>query len=341
MSTHTKFYGNESLRQNLRQMQARGRMAHGILLHGAAGLGKKTLAAQLIAGMLCQAEHAPCGNCRICRMLEKQQHPDVRWVEHSGKLGGFSVETVRSVCADLAIPPSEGDAKFYVFADCDAMDPRTQNLLLKAVEEPPDYVYFLFTAESPAVLLPTVRSRIVSEAVFPVTEAECREALGERGFSPEACEDAVSVFHGNIGRCLAYLEEDAMRETVTLTKTAINSIIKKDEYTMLQTAAALGKDRSRAVQFLLLLDRTIRDAMVRKHQPDAPCIGCDAEGASLLARQLSSSGAQDMHLAVNRAYAALAANVNLPLALSALCAACMDAGTASSLRSQKKGRKLL
>lgn len=55
MSTHTKFYGNESLRQNLRQMQARGRMAHGILLHGAAGLGKKTLAAQLIAGMLCQA----------------------------------------------------------------------------------------------------------------------------------------------------------------------------------------------------------------------------------------------------------------------------------------------
>ena len=111
-----------------------------------------------------------CGNCRICRMLEKQQHPDVRWVEHSGKLGGFSVETVRSVCTDLAIPPSEGDAKFYVFADCDAMDPRTQNLLLKAVEEPPDYVYFLFTAESPAVLLPTVRSRIVSEAVFPVTE---------------------------------------------------------------------------------------------------------------------------------------------------------------------------
>ena len=71
-------------------------------------------------------------------------HPDVRFVEHSGKRNGFSVDTVREVCVDLASPPNEGNAKCYVFGDCDAMDTRTQNLLLKAVEEPPAYVVFYF-----------------------------------------------------------------------------------------------------------------------------------------------------------------------------------------------------
>ena len=109
------------------------------------------------------------------------------------------------------------------------MDTRTQNLLLKAVEEPPAYGYFIFTATSPASLLPTVRSRIVSLAVSPVTEQECCAALAERGFSPEDAAEAVAAFHGNIGQCLNFLENMPIREAVGLTKTAINSIINKNE----------------------------------------------------------------------------------------------------------------
>lgn len=84
------------------------------------------------------------------------------------------------------------------------MDTRTQNLLLKAVEEPPTYGYFIFTATPPTALLLTVRSRIVSLAVSPVTEQECRTALEEHGVSPEDAAEAVGVFHGNIGQCLNF-----------------------------------------------------------------------------------------------------------------------------------------
>ena len=320
-----QFYGNEQIQHTLHQMLLRDRAPHGFLFYGETGLGKKTLAKRFLAELLCTGTEKPCGSCKSCKMLADGVHPDVRFVEHSGKRNGFSVDTVREVCVDLASPPNEGNAKCYVFGDCDAMDTRTQNLLLKAVEEPPAYGYFIFTATSPASLLPTVRSRIVSLAVSPVTEQECRAALAERGFSPEDAAEAVAAFHGNIGQCLNFLENMPIREAVGLTKTAINSIINKNEYALLQTVSVLGKERERTFLFLNLFDRCIRDAIVWKHDPCAAGIGCDAAGSKKLAERLSDSAGQAMHCAVDSTYGAMEANVNLPLALAAFCADCMDA----------------
>ncbi len=320
-----RFYGNEALQHTLHRMIQNGRTAHGFLFYGEAGLGKKTLSKRLMAEMLCTGSEKPCGNCKSCKMLMHDVHPDVCCVQHSGKRGGFSAETVRTVCTDIATPPNEGDAKFYLFGDCDAMDARTQNLLLKAVEEPPDYVYFIFTATAPNVLLPTIRSRIIAMAVSPVTEQQCRQALQERGFSDEDCTQAIGAFHGNIGKCVEFIENEVIREITALTKSAINSIINRNEYALLQAVGALGKERERTQLFLTLFDRTLRDAMVRRFQPRAACIGCDEAGADALAARLSAKSGQAMHLAVDKACAALQANVNLPLAMTAFCAACMDA----------------
>lgn len=320
------FYGNKPVLETLHGMLRQDRAAHGFLFYGEAGLGKKTLAKQFMAEMLCTGTDKPCGQCKSCRMLADGVHPDVRYAEHTGKRGGFSVETVREIGMDLVSPPNEGKAKFYLFCDCDNMDARSQNLLLKAVEEPPEYVYFIFTAAAPTVLLPTVRSRIISLAVTPVTEQQCFQALTERGYAPEACREALDAFHGNIGQCMNFLEKEEIRGIVGLTKSAINSIINRNEYALLQAAASLGKEREPAMLFLTLFDRTLRDAMALKYDAGAACIGCDAAGAARLSERLSTAAAQTMHLAVDKAYAALEANVNLPLALSALCASCMDAG---------------
>lgn len=139
-----QFYGNEQIQHTLHQMLLRDRAPHGFLFYGETGLGKKTLAKQFLAELLCTGTEKPCGSCKSCKMLADGVHPDVRFVEHSGKRNGFSVDTVREVCVDLASPPNEGNAKCYVFGDCDAMDTRTQNLLLKAVEEPAGLWVFYF-----------------------------------------------------------------------------------------------------------------------------------------------------------------------------------------------------
>ena len=64
-----RFYGNEAAQKSLRRMIKSGRIPHGFLFYGESGLGKKTLAEQLMAEMLCIGAEKPCGYCKSCRMM--------------------------------------------------------------------------------------------------------------------------------------------------------------------------------------------------------------------------------------------------------------------------------
>ncbi|MCC8110216.1 MAG: hypothetical protein LIO74_00810 [Ruminococcus sp.] len=322
-------YGNCDVLSQLHQMMRRDRMPHGVLFYGESGLGKKIFSRYVAASLLCSGDtEEPCGSCKSCRMIQKNKHPDFQVVEHSGKLGGFSVETVRQICTDLIVPPNEGQSKCYLFGDCDAMDARSQNILLKVIEEPPDNVYFFFTAQSPTALLPTIRSRIVSLPVSPLRESVCMEALTNQwGYSPEEAQEAMMVFHGNLGKCVEFLENDEIRETVALTKSAIYSIINRDEYGLLLSTAKAAGSRAKAKLFLTLLNRTIRDAATKRVDTRANGIGCDEKGAFLLSQRLPLTCTRTMHLAVDKTLTAMEANVNLTLAFSALSADLMDASS--------------
>lgn len=316
-------YGNETVRRSLERMASGQRLAQCILLYGDKGLGKKTLAQWFAQRLLCTQPHAPCGNCKNCRTIAHNVHPDVVWVEHSGKLEGFSVDTVRSVCTHALIAPNSGNRKIYIFADCDKMDARAQNMLLKMIEEPPDFVYFIFTASARQALLPTILSRLIPFPLAPCTEAQTMQALTERGFSPEDAQDAICCFHGNIGQCIGFLEDESVRKLVSLTKESVHCIINKREYDLLKTFYQVGSQRTLAARLLEMLGQVFRDAMVLRMKQNLPCISCDPTGAQALAARLSAAQGQRFHQCIGKAFAAVSANVNVQLILSALCAELM------------------
>ncbi len=192
-------YGNENLRSSLIIMANGDRLAQCIFFYGDKGTGKKALSRWFAQLLLCESQNAPCGHCKNCRTIQNDVHPDVVWAEHSGKLGGFSVNTVREICADAIVAPNSGDKKIYIFDDCDKMDIRSQNILLKVIEEPPAFTYFIFTAASGQALLPTILSRLIPFGVSECTEYEALQALDEMGFAKEDAKDAVACFQGNIG----------------------------------------------------------------------------------------------------------------------------------------------
>ncbi|MBQ8513898.1 MAG: DNA polymerase III subunit [Ruminococcus sp.] len=313
-------YGNQNVRSALSHMAKSRRLAQTFLFYGDNGLGKKTLAQWLAMRLLCTEPDAPCGQCKNCRTIQKNTHPDVIWAEHSGKLGGFSVETVRRICAEAVIAPNSGERKVYIFADCDRMDIRSQNILLKIIEEPPAFAYFIFTASARQSLLPTILSRLVPFGLAPCSEAETLQALTEHGFAQEDAQEAIQCFHGNIGQCIGYLEEEGVRRLVSLTKDAVRCIINKNEYDLLKTFFQVGSDRNQTLRLLQLLDQVFRDAMVLRMSASLPCISCDPDGAGLLSGKLSGAGGQHDHKCIGKALAAVQANVNVQLILSALCA---------------------
>ncbi len=292
-----------------------------MLFYGEPGSGRKLMAKYYTELLLCQnpTDGKPCGVCSACRNIDKGMHPDVKYAETSGKLGGYSVETARQICADAFVMPNNNSCrKVYIFRDCRHMDPRTQNTLLKIIEEPPDYAYFIFTSESKADFLPTIISRCVCFGLCLCTEDETRSALAAEGFGNDDIELAVSRFHGNIGKCQEYLSGGSLREAADLTKRIADSIINKDEYELNRLLASVGRERSDVKNVLSLMDKLVRDAAVLEEDRNCADIGCCRGEALRLSGTITVYQAERLHNIIEKAWRAVECNVGIPLVTAAL-----------------------
>ena len=322
-----KIYGNKQLLDVLAGMAASGRTAHSLLICGEKGSGRKLIAKYYTQALMCSSPEngRPCGVCNSCVNIDKDIHPDVIYPERSGKLGNYSVTTARDIIADAYVKPNNSSGcKVYIFADCHNVDLRTQNALLKLIEEPPDYAYFIFTSGSKSEFLPTIISRCVCFSTSPCTEEEAEQSLAESGYAQSDIKAAVSCFHGNIGMCESYINDENLRKRVDLTKSIADSIIRKDEYALSVGLFALGKEREDVREVLSMLDKLMRDAAVLEKDANAQTIGCFREGALALSHSLTAYQSARVHGCIEKAWGAVESNVNIPLVLTALGAEIME-----------------
>lgn len=314
--------GNAQLRADLRLMRKQNHLPHALLLHGERGCGKKMLAKWFSMLVLCEdAEAAPCGVCKSCRLVLENAHPDVMNVEHSGKRMGFSVETVRAVRREAGILPNNGDMRIFLFTDADEISIPAQNALLKSVEEPPPHACFIFTAESIGTFLPTLLSRITAKAVFPVSESECVAALTRLSYSADEIQSAVSRFGGNIGKCIGYLGDDMQKQAAETAIALTAALADGNEYALLQLLTSAASDKDTLLRTLELFDLQLRDAAVFALDSEYHRLGCDRSASEALARKLSPRRVIRLHGAVAEAFADLESNVGAVLTITALCAA--------------------
>ena len=92
--------GHEWAIELLQHSLAAGRQPHAVLLAGPAQIGKRTLALALAAAINCTSKGArPCGQCRSCRLIEHDSHPDVRIVQadagESSREGLLKIDQIR------------------------------------------------------------------------------------------------------------------------------------------------------------------------------------------------------------------------------------------------------
>ena len=197
---------NSTLARRLRRAAAGGALPHAIIFSGS---GDRMAAARFAAAaMECEAQSGkPCLQCRQCRKVLEDIHPDVQTVQDPDHRE-LPVDLLRSLRQDAYIRPNDGAAKVYIFPDCDALNQRDQNVLLKLVEEGPGYAAFLFCAENPGVLLPTVRSRCAElsvrpteqEAAAPSPEAQALLEAMAGGESPAVTQVLVGFENGKMTR---------------------------------------------------------------------------------------------------------------------------------------------
>lgn len=135
---------------------ASGHLAHALLFLGASGSGKKVLARETAAALMCDRHGAPCGTCPGCRLYQSGNHPELITIEPDN--GMIRIGQIRQMQQQIYVKPVQADRWAVLILDADRMNPQAQNALLKTLEEPPQATLML-TASSLARLLPTIRSR--------------------------------------------------------------------------------------------------------------------------------------------------------------------------------------
>lgn len=192
----------------------RGQPPHAILLVGPDGVGKTTLALDLAAGLLCEAEPEarPCRACRACRMVDHDGHPDVHRLAPAGPgrqvvIGGPEARYrgVRDLIAELALMPVEGRARVAVVEGADRMNEDAQAALLKTLEEPPAGVVIVLCADQESRLLPTVRSRCARIRLGLVGSRDIEGILADHEVAdPPLAARLGRLASGRPGLALAY-----------------------------------------------------------------------------------------------------------------------------------------
>ena len=153
-----------------------GRSLHAFLFAGPEPALAKTVFARPELGVALVTSCGGCGLCAECERARRGLHPDLHVVEREGDV--FRVEQVQPIIADLGLKPFSGSRRVWVIPEVEYLNAAAANKLLKSIEEPPDYVYFLLVTDRLERVLPTIVSRCQLVEFRPLGDDE--GAVSER-----------------------------------------------------------------------------------------------------------------------------------------------------------------
>jgi DNA polymerase-3 subunit delta' len=183
----SQILGQDHVVAMLRQGLQKNRLHHALLFVGPEGVGKRSTANALAAGLLCERHgEDACGGCAACIQVAAGSHPDLRreGLFYDDKKGGFRdhtlIDQVRSVQLFLGGQALGGGSKIAIFEEAQSLTEDAQNALLKTLEEPSRGSVLILVCHNASRLLPTVLSRCQRVAFAPLQPATVETILRDR-----------------------------------------------------------------------------------------------------------------------------------------------------------------
>ncbi|HZU29434.1 MAG TPA: AAA family ATPase [Bryobacteraceae bacterium] len=214
------FYGNAPVAETLEGLARQERIPQTILLDGPDGIGKATLARRFAAALLGGAERIEkddlslAANAETIADREKwapekrnedpllfSSHPDFITFPPDGPLRQISIPQMRLLRERAQFKPLRGSRRVFLIDHIDRANEQAANSLLKTLEEPPEYLIVMMTAENAYDLLSTIRSRAVSFHLAPLSEEEMRAFATARGL--DNAERRIALAAGSPGAAVS------------------------------------------------------------------------------------------------------------------------------------------
>ena len=201
------------LQMTKRVLASQQSIPHALLAAGMQGMGKRAFVWRLVAWLLCRERHAhlsgACGICESCQWLKSGTHPSLqvlplismpmRAEDSTTKEKPSSTakdKKAAKTTSNTALKTKVDDIRalqpfiyqggqgmrICVLDHAEQMTIAAANALLKTLEEPQSQVHLFLISDSPAQLLPTIKSRVQQLALqtieSSVAAAYVTQALG-------------------------------------------------------------------------------------------------------------------------------------------------------------------
>ena len=192
--TFAEVVGQEAVVETLRNAVRTDRVAHAILFVGPRGTGKTSLARILAKAINCTnlQDGDPCDACPSCVSIREGRAMDLLEIDAASNRG---IDAIRDLRERINYAPTDLKRKVYILDEAHQITKDAWNALLKSLEEPPDFVVFMFASTHPQEFPPAIISRLQRFDVRRLTtdeiEGKLRRILDADGRS--ATPDAVHL----------------------------------------------------------------------------------------------------------------------------------------------------
>ncbi len=204
--------GQEIIAETIYNSIKFNKSANAYLFSGIRGVGKTTIARILAKSFNCEngIDNLCKENfCTHCDSISKSSHIDVLEMDAASKTG---VDDVRDLIEFSRYGPTSAKYKIFIIDEVHMLSKQAFNALLKTLEEPPNYLKFIFaTTEIKKIPVTVVSrcqrfdlSRIKSEELFQYIKKIAEKEKGK--VTDEALKLIVKISEGSVRDALSLLD---------------------------------------------------------------------------------------------------------------------------------------
>ena len=218
------------------------------LFTGIRGVGKTTIARIVAKSLNClNGVDELCENdlCENCNAISNSNHIDVLEMDAASKTG---VDDVRDLIEFSRYGPTTANYKIFIIDEVHMLSKQAFNALLKTLEEPPEYLKFIFATTEIKKIPITVISRCQRFDLPRVKSADLLEFLKKikNKENGKASDEALKL--------IVKISEGSVRDALSLLDRALLSLNKDAEFNLATAQKIFGYfDKSQLINLFKLI----------------------------------------------------------------------------------------